>query len=80
MIKEVVERQVPMFTQNESMWDRAIRFVIGALLVYGWYAAFVAGVLGIVALVIGLVLLLTGVVGWCPLYSLFNMNTRLSTR
>ena len=64
-----------MFTQNESTMDRVLRFVVGALLVYLWYAALVTGVLATVAVVIGVVLMLTGAIGWCPLYTLFGMKT-----
>jgi len=67
-----------MFTQNESMLDRVIRFVLGAVLLYAWYTVLVTGVLATVALVIGVVLMLTGLIGWCPLYSLFGMSTRQS--
>jgi len=65
-----------MFTANESTVDRVIRFILGAVLVYVWYVALVTGVLATVALVIGIILMLTGLVGWCPLYSLFGMSTR----
>ena len=64
-----------MFTQNESSTDRVIRFVLGAVLVYAWYAVLVTGVLATVAVVIGVVLMLTGAIGWCPLYTLFGMKT-----
>ncbi len=67
-----------MFTQNESMLDRVIRFVLGAVLLYAWYTVLVTGLLATVALVIGVVLMLTGLIGWCPLYSLFGMSTRQS--
>jgi|SanBayMetagenome_1026888.scaffolds.fasta_scaffold381029_1 hypothetical protein len=67
-----------MFTQNESTMDRVIRFVLGAVLVYAWYALLVTGVLATVAVVIGVVLMLTGAIGWCPLYSLFGMKTHQS--
>ncbi len=68
-----------MFTLNESMVDRVIRFVLGAVLVYVWYAMVVTGMLATVALVIGIVLMLTGIIGWCPLYSLFGIKTRQSS-
>ena len=67
-----------MFTQNESTMDRVIRFVLGAVLVYAWYAVLVTGVLATVAVVIGVVLMLTGAIGWCPLYALFGMKTHQS--
>ena len=67
-----------MFTQNESMLDRVIRFVLGAVLLYAWYIVLVTGLLATVALVLGIILVLTGLIGWCPLYSLFGMSTRQS--
>lgn len=67
-----------MFTQNESTVDRVIRFVLGAVLVYMWYAAVVTGVFAIIALVLGIILALTGVIGWCPLYTLFGIGTHKS--
>jgi hypothetical protein len=68
-----------MFTQNETMVDRIVRVVVGALLIYAWYAMLVTGVMATVALIIGLVLVITGLIGWCPLYSLFGIGTRQST-
>lgn len=65
-----------MFSQNENTVDRVIRFLIGAVLIYVWYAALVTGVLATVALVVGIILAITGIVGWCPLYSLFHIGTR----
>jgi Inner membrane protein YgaP-like, transmembrane domain len=60
---------------NESGWDRVVRVVLGVLLVGAALAGAVTGALGIVAGVAGLVLLATGVVGWCPLYRLFRVST-----
>ncbi len=65
-----------MFTPNESTLDRVIRFVLGAVLVYVWYAVLVTGALGILAVVVGIVLMLTGIVGWCPIYKLLGSGTR----
>lgn len=69
-----------MFMQNEGRWDRVIRFVVGAVLVYVWYAALVTGLLATVLLVIGLVLLITSVIGWCPLYTVLGLRTRSALR
>lgn len=67
-----------MFTINESTLDRVIRFLVGALLIYAWYAMLVTGGIATVALVVGLVLVLTGIIGWCPLYSVFHIGTHQS--
>lgn len=55
--------------KNEGSIDRILRIVVGALLVlgavmgYGWW------------MWIGVVPLLTGAVGWCPLYSVLGIRT-----
>ncbi|MBP9040785.1 MAG: DUF2892 domain-containing protein [Anaerolineaceae bacterium] len=63
---------------NESKADRIIRIVLGVvLLVLGW-GGFVTGTLGLIFKILGFVPLLTGIVGYCPLYSLFKFSTKKS--
>ena len=65
-----------MFKVNEANWDRIFRVLAGiALLVLGLTGT-VSGGLFIVFMVVGAVLLLTGLVGWCPLYTLLHIQTR----
>ncbi len=59
---------------NESNLDRIIRAVAGIVLLYLGLAVF-TGALAIVLDVVGVVLLLTGAVGFCPLYALFKLST-----
>ena len=60
---------------NESSLDRVIRVVLGiVLLVLGW-GNIVEGSLGLVFKILGFIPLLTGLVGFCPLYSLFKIKT-----
>ena len=59
-----------LVNSNEGIGDRVIRIIIGVVLVamavtgpriaWGW---------------IGAVLLVTGLVGFCPLYRVFGLNT-----
>jgi len=65
-----------MFTNNESGWDRILRVILGVALIYVGWSGQVAGTLGTILLVVGLIPLITGIVGWCPLYSLFHMGTK----
>ncbi len=61
---------------NEAGWDRVVRIVLGiVLLVLGW-GGVVAGGWGTFLKIIGFVPLLTGVVGWCPVYSLLRFRTK----
>lgn len=65
-----------MFQVNEGRWDRIIRIVLGlAMLVLGW-GGFVGGTFGVILQWLGFVPLLTGLIGWCPLYSLFHIKTK----
>ena len=63
-----------MFKPNESTADRAIRVVIGLAALAAFF------LLPDAAwrwwLLLGLVPLLTGLVGWCALYQLFGLSTR----
>jgi len=56
---------------NEGTIDRVVRIVLGVVLLYLGIMS-VAGVWGIVLDVLGAVALITGVVGFCPLYKLFG--------
>jgi hypothetical protein len=64
--------------KNEGMIDRALRVVLGvALMVIGF--AVIGGTGGTIVGIVGLVPLLTGVVGWCPLYSVLGIKTTGTT-
>jgi hypothetical protein len=60
---------------NESGMDRIIRAVLGVALIGLDLGGVISGWVGIVGLVIGIVLLLTGIVGFCPLYAIFKLRT-----
>ena len=57
-------------SKNEGTLDRAVRIAAGLILI-GLAATHVVGVWGWV----GIVPLLTGAIGMCPLYSLFGIST-----
>lgn len=60
---------------NEASWDRALRIVLGvAMLVLGWFGI-VTGGWGLALKILGFLPLITGIVGWCPAYSLFGVST-----
>jgi hypothetical protein len=61
---------------NEGSMDRAARIVVGvALLGLGW-GGVVDGTVGTVFKFLGFVPLLTGLIGFCPVYPLLGMSTR----
>jgi UPF0716 family protein affecting phage T7 exclusion len=66
-----------MFTKNVGGFDRGLRIVLGILLIVAGFF-FIPGTLGTVIGVIGFIPLLTGLVGWCPLYLPFKFSSRKS--
>jgi hypothetical protein len=61
--------------RNESGMDRIIRVVLGVALIVLFALHALSGTLGIVSLIVGAILLITGVVGFCPLYALLKLQT-----
>lgn len=61
---------------NESGVDRIIRVVIGIVLIALALGSVVTGGLGTVLIILGAVLVLTGMVGFCPLYALLKIRTK----
>ncbi|WP_299027185.1 DUF2892 domain-containing protein [uncultured Thermanaerothrix sp.] len=60
---------------NEAGWDRVLRVVLGlVLLILGW-GGIVSGGWGTALKILGFVPLLTGLVGYCPLYALLKVRT-----
>jgi len=60
---------------NESKTDRIIRVILGVvLLVLGW-AGIVGGTLGLILKIFGFIPLITGIVGFCPIYALLKTKT-----
>ena len=65
-----------MFKLNEANWDRIVRVVLGLALLYLGWAGVVTGGWGLFLKIIGFVPLLTGLVGWCPIYAMFKLSTK----
>jgi hypothetical protein len=61
--------------RNISNADRIIRVVLAGILGYLYFGGIVTGTLGILFLILSAVFLVTSIVGFCPLYALFKINT-----
>ena len=59
---------------NEAGWDRIARVGLGVVLLVVGFGV-VGGTGGTVLGIVGLIPLLTGAVGYCPLYSVFHLRT-----
>ncbi len=61
--------------KNVGTIDRTIRALAGIAGIAVYALNLAEGTVGIVALVVGIVMLGTSVIGWCPPYSLLGINT-----
>jgi len=59
---------------NEASWDRIGRVVLGVVLLIVGFGV-MGGTGGVIVGLIGLVPLLTGLAGRCPIYSLLGVRT-----
>ena len=61
--------------KNMGTADKAVRFIIAAVIAVLYFTGTLTGTLGIVLLVLAGVFLLTSLVSFCPLYAPFGLNT-----
>ncbi len=61
--------------KNMGNIDRIIRIVLAAIAATLYFIQTLTGTLGLVALVVAAVFLLTSAVGFCPLYRLVGLST-----
>ena len=61
---------------NESSLDRYIRVILGVVLLVLRFTGVVTGTLGWVFLAVGAIALITGLIGFCPLYALLKIHTK----
>jgi hypothetical protein len=64
------------FTTNEAPIDRVIRIVLGIALAGLALAGAVTAPLLYLVWVVAAIALVTGIVGFCPLYALFRTGTK----
>ena len=66
-------------TTNEAPLDRKIRIGVGLGLVGLAVAGVVTAPIAYAAWLVAAVLLVTGIVGFCPLYALLHLSTKRAT-
>ena len=55
--------------------DRAIRIVLAVVIGILYFTQIITGTLGIILMLFGGILILTSIIGWCPLYLPFGLKT-----
>lgn len=66
----------PIMKKNMGNTDRISRAIIAFILLGLYYEKIVYGTFGTILLIIAGILLLTALISYCPIYSIFNFNTR----
>ena len=61
--------------KNVGMIDRVVRIILGIVLIAAFALGWVAAPWSYLVALIGLIALVTGAVGTCPLYSMLGMST-----
>lgn len=64
-----------MLKQNEGLVDRIIRVVVGLAVLISGYVAF-TGIMQAIVYAVGLVMVVTGGIGFCALYELVHISTK----
>ncbi|MCA0232358.1 MAG: DUF2892 domain-containing protein [Bacteroidetes bacterium] len=60
---------------NMGGTDRIIRLIVAAIVAVLYFTGTLTGTVGIVALVMAAIFVLTSLVSFCPLYTLIGLNT-----
>ena len=60
---------------NMGNTDRIVRIIAAVLIFILFFTGTISGVLGTVLLVVGGIFIATSVISFCPLYSLFGINS-----
>lgn len=61
--------------KNMGTTDRVLRVVAAVIIAGLYYNGTITGTLGLTLIVLSVIFVLTSLVGFCPLYLLFGMNT-----
>jgi Protein of unknown function (DUF2892) len=61
--------------KNMGSVDRIFRVLVAVAIAVLYFTHIITGTLGIVLLVLGGIFVLTSLVGFCPLYTPFGINT-----
>ena len=62
--------------KNMGIADKVIRVIIAAVILTLYFTNVISGILGIVLIILSGVFILTSLVSFCPLYSIFGISSK----
>jgi hypothetical protein len=69
------EKGMKIMKPNEGTADRLIRLIVGVVLVIIGWPVLGNNTLGIILDILGVILLITGITGFCTIYKILGRNT-----
>jgi hypothetical protein len=63
-------------TLNMGKMDRIIRILIAVVIAILYFTDQISGIAAIILGIIAVIFILTGLIGYCPLYAPFKISTR----
>jgi hypothetical protein len=61
--------------KNMGSTDKIIRVILAALIAVLYLTGVLKGALGLILLIVAIIFVVTSLIGFCPLYTLFGFNT-----
>lgn len=61
--------------KNMGIVDRVARFIAAVIIVILYFGNVLTGVIGVILMVLAAVFLVTSLIGYCPLYTVFGFDT-----
>jgi len=61
---------------NESTADRVIRFIMGIIFLIFGFIVLGNNILGVILDIIGIILVITAITGYCGLYAILGISTK----
>lgn len=61
--------------KNVGLVDSIIRLIVAAVFLVLFFTKIITGVWGVVVLILAIVFVVTGLLKFCPIYTLFGVNT-----
>jgi hypothetical protein len=61
--------------KNMGNMDRIIRIILAAIVGFLYYSGIISGTFGLVLIVLSVVFVLTSLISFCPLYTIFGLST-----
>jgi len=60
---------------NMGLLDRLLRIIFALVIVFLYFQGIITGLLAIILGFFALIFVITSIIGFCPMYTLFNFST-----